>query len=115
MSLNPLNNKSVSIRKQIKLILENEINKRGICVYESLLNLLVEQVLSGCYAFRLIFNQNLILEKFYELDWKLVKLEPTRSDIYSIDAGKRYQWTYNEIILLEIDFIRDLKLNKLLV
>lgn len=107
------------IKEVIKEIVVKELHERGFNIFtdnfKEKADLIVDKVLSGTFAFQLIYDDNFEIESVYDLDWRLVKSNQDQNPSYrfSIDGGKRYQWSYNEILLISVDLIRDLKINNI--
>lgn len=83
---------------------------------------IVESVISGNSAFQLIYTTHEINPGVYSLiEFKTLKREDVKLEIgkygnnlFSYDGGKRFQWKEDETLLIDIDIIRELKLNQIL-
>jgi hypothetical protein len=89
-------------------------------------NLIYNDVLSGVYAFKIIYNDSLKygvmssphifrFEKYSHLDYRLIKEDNINpiSTLISIDGGERYQWNKREVLFIDPVEIRDLKLKEI--
>lgn len=107
-------------KEKVSKIVLSELNSRGFNIFTGnnkfKADFIINKVLSGIFAFRLIYDEYGELLEVIDLDWRLIKLSNhiTGETIISIDGGKRYQWSYNEILLIDIDTIRDWKINSIL-
>ena len=107
-------------KDKVSKIVLKELYSRGFNIFtdniKNKAEFIVNRVLSGVFAFQLIYDENNEVVEVIDLDWRLVKFSNhiTGETIISIDGGKRYQWSYNEILLIDIDTVRDWKINSIL-
>ena len=97
----------------------NQINKHteryNIQFNEKVKNEIIEGVKSGIYAFQVIYNSSggvhtIILIK--PLDWN--KVIHNGQSLWSYDGGRQFKYSQMETLKLDIELIRDLKLNQIL-
>ena len=68
-------------------------------------------VKEGVYAFQLIYNENQQVILIKPLDWTKVL---STLDCWSYDGGKNFKYSSIETLKLDIQKIRELKLDKIL-
>lgn len=106
------------VKDKIKIKLREEFIERSISISESELEKIVESVLSGNFAFRVIYDDavmsdfHYIYEEYFPLDYNKIKFSD--GDLVSIDGTKRFQWNRKEIFVIGKDLIREWKLNQIL-
>jgi len=99
------------LEKFIEGFIKLELKKRDLSIYR--INMITHHVIDGCYAFRLIYGEDNIIKQCYQIDWNSVKFNRDLG-LFSIDFGKRYQWSYREILVIDKRLIREFKLNSLI-
>lgn len=113
----------------IRAEITRHLGVHNISYREDQISEMVESVLSGTGAFQIIFDEifdpfdeifdeRYSLERWKPLDRKLVlktgKLYGiTMHFMYSYDGGKRYQWSEMETIVIDLEALREIKLNNL--
>lgn len=109
------------LKSLIRINLREQFIERSIFIEKESLELLVDSVLFGNYAFKIIYDENIPLTHFlytysehYPIKDELVIFPHGFSDLVSIDGGKRYQWSKREIIKIDKDIIRNFKIKELL-
>ncbi len=78
---------------------------------------IANSVLSGNYAFQLIYDDTYQVIEWKALDRNLVCsiMDITLTEnIFSYDGGKRFQWSERETLLIDMRVIREYKLNNIL-
>jgi hypothetical protein len=106
------------VKAKIKIKLREEFIERSISISESELEKIVESVLSGNFAFRVIYDDvvmgdfHYIYEEHFPLDYNKIKFSD--GDLISIDGGVRFQWNKREVFMIDKDLIREWKLNQIL-
>ncbi len=104
---------------EIESQITNHLTKHGLYagVVKDFSKHLVNSVLSGNYAFQLIYGGDYRVEEWKVLDRNLVcsTMGPTLTEkVFSYDGGKRFQWSEQETLLIDMRIIRELKLNTIL-
>jgi hypothetical protein len=93
--------------------------KWGLDFSDKQLNEIVDCVKEGVYAFQLIYNENHEVILVEALDWTKV-IQNRSSDrhwgqnLWSYDGGNRFQYSLIETLKLDIQKLRELKLNQIL-
>jgi hypothetical protein len=72
---------------------------------------IIKYVKEGVYAFQLIYNENQEVILVKPLDWNKVR---STLDCWSYDGGKNFKYSSIETLKLDIQKIRELKLDKIL-
>lgn len=105
------------VRGKIRILLREEFIERSISITEYELEKIVEFILSGNFAFRVIYDDMImgdlhyIYEEHYPLEYNMIKYN---GDLVSIDGGTRFQWNKREVFLIDKSLIREWKLNQIL-
>lgn len=104
----------------IRIKLREDFIERSIYIDESKLEILVDEVLFGNYAFRIIYDEHTPRTDFlytysehYPIKDELVVFSYGVSDLVSIDGGKRYQWNKKEVIKIDKNLIREIKIKEI--
>lgn len=117
----------------IRAEITRHLGVHNISYREDQISEMVESVLSGTGAFQIIFDEvfdpfreddydygdeRYSLERWKPLDRSLIKKTDTIYDTtmhftYSYDGGKRYQWSEMETIVIDLEALREIKLNNL--
>lgn len=108
------------IKRQVNL----HLSMWSILATDEQVNDIIESVINGNSAFQLIYTDRKIdnrLRLYSLFEFKVLKREDIKLEIgkygnnlFSYDGGKRFQWREEETLLIDIDKIRDLKLNQIL-
>lgn len=109
----------MNLKSEIKSQIFDHLNKFGLTSnvnFSTIVDDIIISVTNGNTAFQLIYD-----ETFTLIDWKvlnryLIKSLPGVSGglIFSYDGGKRYQWSKEETLLIDMRLIREYKLNEIL-
>lgn len=109
----------MDIKDKIRIRLNEEFIEKSISITESELEEIVNYVLAGNFAFRVIYDDAImgdlhyIYEEHFPLDYNKVKFNKD-GDLVSIDGAKRFQWNRKEVFVIDKDLIREWKLNQIL-
>jgi hypothetical protein len=97
---------------KIREIIKSELRVKGL-IDGGFMEHFVCGVLTGNYAFRLVWNEDYKLIDVIDLDWRLLRFKDGGYSV-SIDGGKRFQWNSTEILFLNPSALREWKLNNIL-
>lgn len=109
------------LRKKLK----EEFVERSIYIDESKLEILVNSVILGNYAFKIIYDEHTpgtdllyTYSEHYPIKHEFV-IFPTAfphgfSDLVSIDGGERYQWNKREVIKIDKNLVRSYKIEDII-
>ena len=94
----------------------NDVINKHIVRYNLLFGFVISSeirkyVKEGVYAFQLIYNENQQVILVKPLDWTKVL---STLDCWSYDGGKNFKYSSPETLKLDIQKIRELKLDKIL-
>ena len=94
----------------------NDVINKHIVRYNLLFGFVISSeirkyVKEGVYAFQLIYNENQQVILVKPLDWTKVL---STLDCWSYDGGKNFKYSSIETLKLDIQKIRELKLDKIL-
>lgn len=94
----------------------NDVINKHIVRYNLLFGFVISSeirkyVKEGVYAFQLIYNENQQVILVKPLDWTKVL---STLDCWSYDGGKNFKYSSDETLKLDIQKIRELKLDKIL-
>jgi hypothetical protein len=102
----------MSYREKVREILVKELSSREFQIDNDLLDYLIRAVISGTYAFQIIWDGSYRIINISHLDWRLIKFDS--EGLVSIDGGKRFQWNVGEILYLNPGALRAWKINNIL-
>ena len=114
----------MNIKDYILLKIKTQLSNNYIWISECDIQCIYEDVMSGVYAFRIIYedcdkydthikSESYKLKEYSHLDYRLLKEFSEDSDLISIDGGKRFQWNKREVLFIDPIEIRDLKLKEI--
>jgi hypothetical protein len=100
------------LRDKVLEMINLELNKSGLDG-SKFIDHFVCGVLTGIYAFRLVWDEDYKVIEVIDLDWRLLRFKDSGYSV-SIDGGKRFQWNSTEILFLNPSALREWKLNNIL-
>lgn len=107
----------MDIKQQISSDIESHMNKFNLTGWSNsnFIEHLTDKVLSGSFAFQLIYDDLFRLSEYKVLDKSKIKsmINQVGETIYSYD-GSHFQWSEWETLIIDQSIIRQLKLQEIL-